>query len=99
LLRTRVSSGVALFYATLERSNFTVRFVTNEPATEVDNEQLGNIGDLFEQACLRTLPLLAKLPRDKDIDAALEAHYAGPSRPRNLADDAARAELSKNRLV
>jgi hypothetical protein len=66
--------SVTSFYSTIERLNFTVRFLTNDPEELVSRENIEEVASLLEQACRTSLPLLSELPldeRDAEIRAAI----------------------------
>jgi hypothetical protein len=72
LLGPRIAAGLVEFYATYEALNLTVRVAATHLDRQVAWDQIELLGPLFEQACSRALPLLAKLPHEK-ADAALKA--------------------------
>jgi len=63
--------GLTEFYATQEALNRAVRIATTAPIAAVDKAMIEELALLFEQACRRALPLLAKLPHEK-VDAAMK---------------------------
>ena len=71
LLGPRIAAGLTEFYATYEALNLMVRLATTYPDRAIHRDSLEDLAHLFEQACSRALPLLAKLPREK-ADAALK---------------------------
>jgi hypothetical protein len=72
LLGPRIAASLTEFYATNEQLNSGVRVLAIDPAAAVDKSYLERLVGLFDQACRRALPLLAKLPHEKS-DAALKA--------------------------
>jgi hypothetical protein len=72
LLGPRIAAGLVEFYATYESLNLMVRLATTDPDRQVAWDQLEEFPPLFEQACRRALPLLAKLPHEQ-ADASLKA--------------------------
>jgi hypothetical protein len=71
LLGPRIAAGLTEFYTIQEALNAAVRIVTTAPIAAVDRPQILELVYLFEQACKRALPLLAKLPHEK-ADADLK---------------------------
>jgi hypothetical protein len=71
LLGPRIAAGLVEFYATYEALNLTVRVAATDPDRQVAWDQIEALGPLFEKACSRALPLLAKLPHE-EADAALK---------------------------
>ena len=67
----RIAAGLTEFYATQEALNLTVRVAATDPDHAVDRDQIQELVPLFERACSRALPLLAKLPHEQ-ADAALK---------------------------
>jgi hypothetical protein len=65
LLGPRMAAGLAEFYATQDGLNLAVRAAAIDPDKAIDRDKIGDLTHLFERACLRALPLLAKLPHDK----------------------------------
>ena len=66
-----MAAGLVEFYAIQDGLNFAVRAAAIDPDKAIDRDNIGDLTHLFERACLRALPLLAKLPHDK-ADAALK---------------------------
>ena len=54
--------SVTSFYSTIERLNFTVRFLTIDPEELVSRESIEVVASLLEQACRTSLPLLPNFP-------------------------------------
>jgi hypothetical protein len=77
--------SVTSFCSTIERLNFTVRFLTNDPEELVSRENIEEVASLLEQACRTSLPLLSELPldeRDAEIRAAISKWDADrPGKP------------------
>jgi hypothetical protein len=71
LLGPRIAAGLADFYVVQEALNSTVRFFAVDSARAIRRDSLDGLALLFEQACSRALPLLAKLPRE-EADATLK---------------------------
>jgi hypothetical protein len=71
LLGPRIAAGLTEFYATQEALNLTVRIVAGDPDQAIHRTSLEELAHLFEQACSRALPLLAKLPHE-EADATLK---------------------------
>jgi hypothetical protein len=65
LFGPRIAAGLTEFYATYEGLNLAVRIATTDPDRRVDLDQFEELAALFEQACSRALPLLAKLPHEE----------------------------------
>jgi hypothetical protein len=58
--------SVTSFYSTIERLNFTVRFLTNDPEEElVSHADIEAVASLLEQACRTSLPWLSEFPLDE----------------------------------
>jgi hypothetical protein len=60
--------SVTSFYSTIERLNFTVRFLTDDPEELASRENIEAVASLLEQACRTSLPLLSELPFDERDD-------------------------------
>lgn len=75
LLRRPCAAAVIDFYANIERTNFTVRRLSNEPTENVSVGNYSVLIDLFEVTCRTSLPLLSKFPLDKR-DAEFTAQIA-----------------------
>jgi hypothetical protein len=69
------AADVVDFYATIERLNFSVRAISNEPVEMVSLSNYLVIIEAFEKACRNSLPLLSVLPFD-DRDAGFRAQIA-----------------------
>ena len=85
LVRRPRAAAVVDFYATIERVNFSVRAMSNEPTTSVALSNYLVLIDLFEEACRRSLSLLSELPfdeRDADFRAKIAKWDADHPRPR-----------------
>ena len=67
--------SVTSFYSTIERLNFTVRFLTNDPEELVSRENIEKVASLLEQACRTSLPWLSELSFD-ERDAEFRAKIA-----------------------
>jgi hypothetical protein len=67
--------SVTSFYSTIERLNFTVRFLTDDPEEVASRENIEAVASLLEQACRTSLPLLSKFPFD-ERDAEFRAKIA-----------------------
>ena len=67
--------SVTSFYSTIERLNFTVRFLTIDPEELVSRESIEKVTSLLEQACGITLPWLSELSFD-ERDAEFRAKIA-----------------------
>jgi hypothetical protein len=67
------AADVVEFYATIERLNFSTRAATTEPTKPVSVTNYEVLVSRFEEACVKTLPLLSQLPFHEG-DAALEAN-------------------------
>jgi hypothetical protein len=66
---------VTSFYSTIERLNFTVRFLTIDPEELVSRANIEAVASLLEQACRTSLPWLSEFPLDKR-DAEFRAKIA-----------------------
>jgi hypothetical protein len=60
--------SVTSFYSTIERLNFTVRFLTDDPEELASHANIEAVASLLEQACRTSLPLLFKFPLDERDD-------------------------------
>ena len=69
------AAAVVDFYANIERANFTVRALSNQPTENVSVGDYSVLIDLFEAACRTSLPLFPKFPFDKR-DAEFRAEIA-----------------------
>jgi hypothetical protein len=66
--------SVVSFYSTIERLNFTVRFLNIDPEELVSRESIEKVTSLLEKACGTTLPWLSELSfdeRDADFRAKI----------------------------
>ena len=74
--------SVTSFYTTIERLNFTARFLTNDPEELVSRENIADVASLLEQACRTSLPFLSELPFDeRDTEFRAKIAKWAPSRP------------------
>jgi hypothetical protein len=72
LIRRPRAADVVAFYAAIERLNFAARAMSNEPENKVYYPSYLVLIGLIEDACRKSLPLLAQLPFDVG-DANLRA--------------------------
>jgi hypothetical protein len=75
LVRRPRASDVVNFYAMIERVNFAVRTLSNEPTEKIVLSDYSDLIGLIELACRASLPLLSHLPFDKR-DADLRTKIA-----------------------
>ncbi len=75
LVRRPRAADVVNFYAMIERVNFAVRTMSNEPTEKIVLSDYSVLIGLIELACRASLPLLSQLPFDKR-DAELRAIIA-----------------------
>jgi hypothetical protein len=61
-----VAPYVVIFYANLQDLDFAGRMTSSDPADPVPPKDLRDLMTLIEKACQSALPLLNKLPQDKD---------------------------------
>lgn len=80
------AAAVVDFYATIERINFAVRAISNEPSEKVLMSNYSTLIEIIEEACQTSLPLLSEFPFDKR-DAVYRARIAKweAERPRQRA--------------
>jgi hypothetical protein len=69
------AADVVNFYANVERANFTVRVMSNEPTEKVSANTYSTLIAVFESAYRESLPLLSELPSD-ERDADFRAKVA-----------------------
>ena len=98
--RPRAAEVVA-FYATIERFNFLAMAMSNEPDKKVLLPNYLVLIGMIEEACRKSLPLLAQLPVD-DGDAKIRADIELGAGGRSLSGDSCRSnakgDTSLNRL-
>ena len=75
LLWRPYAADVVIFYATIERLNYTARAMSNEPNEKVTPENYSTLIDLIEVVCRTSLPLLSEFPFD-ERDAVFRAKIA-----------------------
>jgi hypothetical protein len=74
-MRRPRAADVVEFYGTIEKLQFTVRTMSNEPIAKVSMSNYSAIITVFEKACQKSIPLLSELPFD-DRDADFRAKIA-----------------------
>jgi hypothetical protein len=86
LVRRPRAADVVNFYAMIERVNFAVRTMSNEPAEKISLSDYSVLIGLIELACRASLRLLSQLPFD-ERDAEFRAKIAkwDAERPRERA--------------
>jgi hypothetical protein len=74
-VRRPTAANVVNFYGNIERVNFTVRALSNEPTEKVSANTYSTLIHVFESAYRESLPLLSELPLD-ERDADFKAKIA-----------------------